>query len=111
MSGHLINVALSALGQTDLRAFRMRDKDEGFRMLKNFLKGVFILVDIHNERMPAPNSRKKKITDILTSSALEQYTFIKDDAMTTVKVCCSVRPVTYLTLVGRTTSSELTTKI
>jgi hypothetical protein len=90
MSGHLINVALNALGHSDIRALRMREKDEGFRMLKNFLKGVFILVDIHGDMMPAPNSRKKKIMDIISYAALDQYTFVKDGSVTTVKVCGSV---------------------
>jgi hypothetical protein len=90
MSGHLINVALSALGHSDIRALRIREKDEGFRMLKNFLKGVFILVDIHGDAIPAPNSRKKKIIDIISYTALDQYTFIKDGLVTTVKVCSSL---------------------
>jgi len=62
-------------------------------MLRNFLKGVFILVDIHGDTMPAPNSRKKKIIDIISHVALEQYTFVKDDAVTTVKVCRSEKLV------------------
>ena len=93
MSGHIIHVALSALSQSDIRALRMREKEEGFRMLRNFLKGVFILVDIHGDTMPAPNSRKKKIIDIISHVALEQYTFVKDDAVTTVKVCRSEKLV------------------
>jgi hypothetical protein len=86
MPGHLIDVAMNALATTDFRKLRMREKDEGFRMLRNFLKGIFVLVDIHGDRMPAPNSRKKKITDIITCAALEQYTFVKDGVPTTVKV-------------------------
>jgi eukaryotic translation initiation factor 2C len=69
----------------------MREKDEGFRMLKNFLKGVFILVDMYSNKIPAANSRKKKILDIISYFALEEYTFIKEDERTTVKVYYSVR--------------------
>ena len=86
MSGHIIDVALNAVGQTDIRALRMREKDEGFRMLRNFFKGVFILVDINADKSPAPNSRKKKITDIISYLALEKYTFLKDNQQTTVMV-------------------------
>lgn len=85
MSGRLNDVALNALSRTDIRALHMKEKDEGFRMLRNFLKGVFVLVDMHTDRFPAPNSRKKKIIDILCHSALQNYTFIKGNERTTVK--------------------------
>jgi hypothetical protein len=110
MPGHLIDVALEALSKTDTRSLRMREKDEDFRMLKNFLKGVFVLVDINADRMPAPNSRKKKIIDIINHVALEQYTFIKDGAPITVKVCRPGRLSNFLTLLDRTTSNGPTTE-
>lgn len=110
MPGHLIDVALNALGQSDIRALRMSEKEEGFRMLRNFLKGVFVLVDVHGDSMPAPNSRKKKIVDIISFIALERYTFVKDGVRTTVKVRISEKSVPLLNLSSRIISNERTAR-
>ena len=80
-------------------------------MLKNFLKGVFILVDINADSIPAPNSRKKKIIDIISYLALEKYTFVKGNERTTVKVYISESAVISLILPDRITSGRRTIKI
>ncbi|KAL4065381.1 Piwi-domain-containing protein [Scleroderma citrinum] len=76
--GKFIDVALSVLEQSDVRALRLDASSPAFRKLKSFFKNVFVGLDHLKQR-------RKRITDIIPRGGHYEFTKKDDSAQMTVQ--------------------------
>lgn len=80
--GRLVDVALSALDQSNIRALKLDESSPSFRKLKSFFKNVFI-------GFSHLKNRRKKIQNLIPAAGFHE--FQKEPGMEMTVQVCSLR--------------------